>query len=149
MQKTFSPKTGQPDYTNIRWVPVINCVLRYEGKMLLVKRSSDLKLYPDFWNGISGFLDDQQSLEDKVKEEIQEELGMSPDHIQEIRLGTIFHQDAPEYKKTWIVHPLLVDVTTNKVHLDWEAKEFAWVPIQDVQKYNVLPGFDRVLQNFF
>src|SRR3990167_8161696 len=122
MQKPFSPKTGQTDYTNIRWVPVINCVLRYEGKMLLVKRSSDLKLYPDFWNGISGFLDDQQSLEDKAKEEIQ--------------LGTIFHQDAPEYKKTWIVHPLLVDVTTNKVHLDWEAKEFAWVPIQDVQKYN-------------
>src|SRR3989344_4520417 len=72
----FKPKPGQIDYTNVRWAPVINCVLKHNNKFLVVERNKELNFYPGYWNGISGFLDDQRTLAEKVEGEIREELGI-------------------------------------------------------------------------
>lgn len=141
----FKPKRGQVDFTRARWAPVINCVVRCRGKILLVQRSRKLWLYPGYWNGISGFLDDKKSLEEKVKAELKEELGMPAHAVKRVHLGEIFHQEAPQYKKTWIVHPVLVDVTTDTVKLDWEAEDYRWVVMSEVKKLKLLPGFGKVL----
>lgn len=148
-QKPFVPRPGQVDYTNIRWAPVINCLVRYNEKILLVKRSEDLNLYPGYWNGISGFLDDHKSLEQKVKEEIKEELHVQAQDILSIQLGTIFHHEAPQMKKTWIVHPILVHIATDKIRLNWEAAEYAWITPERAKTYKLLPGFGLVLDTFF
>lgn len=145
-KSVFKPKPGQVDFTHARFAPVINCVLRYRGKLLVVKRSESLNFYPGVWNGISGFLDDAKTLEEKITEELHEELGLPKTSIKRIRLGEIFHQDEPKYKKIWIVHPLLVDVTTNKVTLDWEAKEYAWLTEKGIKHLTLLPGFEAVLK---
>lgn len=142
----FKPKPGQVDYTNVRWAPVINCVLKYGDKILVVQRSKELNFYPGYWNGISGFLDDQRSLEEKVKDELSEELGVSASKIKRIRLGEIFDQEAPKYKKTWIVHPVLVEVATDKIKLDWEARSYRWIKLNEAKKLKLLPGFDQVLE---
>ena len=142
----FKLKPGQIDYTNARWAPVINCVVKYKNKILMVQRSKDLNFYPGYWNGISGFLDDKRSFEKKVKDELKEELGLPSKNIIKIKLGEIFHQDAPKYKKSWIVHPVLVEVLDNKIKLDWEARNFKWVKLEDVKKLKLLPGFNDVLK---
>jgi isopentenyldiphosphate isomerase len=142
----FIPKQGQTDFTHIRRAPVINCVVRFERKILVVKRSSELNFYPNCWNGISGFLDDEKTIPEKVKEELREELGISDDHILSIKEAAMLEQEEPKYDKTWIVHPVLVEVDTDEVHLDWEGKEFAWVFPEEAKRYNLLPGFDRVLE---
>ena len=141
----FKAKPGQMDYSKARWCPVVNCVLGHEGKILLVQRSKELPFYPGYWNGISGFLDDQKSLQEKVGEELREELGIGAKQIKKITLGEIFDQEASKYNKTWIVHPILVDVSTDKVKLDWEAKNFAWVTLAKARKMKLLPGFEVVL----
>lgn len=145
--KRFKAKSGQVDFSRARWAPVINCVLLYKDKILIVKRSKSLKFYPGYWNGISGFLDDWRSLEQKVKDEIREELKIPEKNIISIRLGKIFHQEEPKYKKTWIVHPILVIVSTDKVKLDWEAQDYKWVKISEVKKLKLLPGFEKVLKS--
>ncbi len=94
--KPFTPRPGQVDYTHARFAPVINCVLRHNGKVLVVKRSSTLNFYPGLWNGISGFLDDDKTLEEKVKEELREEAGIEAGSIRTITLGAIFHQKEPD-----------------------------------------------------
>jgi len=142
----FKPKPGQIDYTNARWAPVINCVVKYRDKILVVQRSKNLNFYPGYWNGISGFLDDKRSFEQKVKDELMEELGIPNNKIKNIRLGEIFHQEAPKYKKSWIVHPVLIEVSGNKIKLDWEARNFKWVKLEDIKKLKLLPGFDDVLK---
>lgn len=139
-------KPGQVDYTNARWAPVINCVLKHKDKILVVQRSKELDFYPGYWNGISGFLDDKRSFSQKVKDELYEELGIPRKIVKKIRLCEIFHQEAPKYKKTWIVHPVLVEVATNKVKLNWEAKNYKWVRIADAYKLKLLPGFHQVLR---
>ena len=144
--KKFQPKPGQVDFTNIRYAPVVNCVLFHEGKILLVKRSGDLKFYPNVWNGISGFLDDEKGFDEKVKEEIAEEVGVTEENIISIRRGEIFHQDEPRYGKTWIVHPVLVEVKTSAVTLDWEAQRYYWLSANEAKALDLLPGFDEVLR---
>ncbi len=142
----FKPKDGQIDYTSARWAPVINCVVKRGDKILLVKLSPELNFYPGYWNGISGFLDDSRSLEEKVKDELKEEIGIEERDILSIKLCGIFHQEAPEHKKTWIVHAVLAEVKTEKVKLDWESEEYRWVRIEEAKHYKLLPGFERVLE---
>ncbi len=148
-QPKFKPKLGQVDYTNARWAPVINCVLRYGNKILVVQRSESLNFYPGYWNGVSGFLDDQRSLDEKVSDELREELGILKTKIKRIRLGEIFDQEELKYKKTWIVHPVLVEVKTDKVKLDWEARNYKWTTLREAKKLKLLPGFDKVLEKLF
>ena len=145
--KKFQSKSGQVDFSNVRWAPVINCVVKYRGKILLVKRSKSLHFYPGYWNGISGFLDDKRSLEEKVKDELKEEAGIPARSFKKIRLGGIFLQEEPTYGKTWIVHPVLVEVSTAKVRLDWEGEEYRWLTLRQARKLKLLPGFDTVLKN--
>jgi len=144
-EKKFIPKPGQVDFTHVRWVPVLNCVVMYKGRVLLVQRNKSMRLYPGYWNGISGFLDDNKSLTQKVQEELREELEISKKHILSIQLARILNQDAPKYKKTWIVHPVLVKVDTDKVKLDWEAQNYKWVKPSEAKKLDLLPGFEETL----
>lgn len=108
-----------------------------------------MRFYPGLWNGVSGFLDDDRNIEDKVKEELREELGIEANSIQSITLKNIFLQDAPEYKKTWIVHPVLVEVSKDAVTLDWEAQKYEWIKREDVKNFNLLPSFELVLERIF
>jgi len=142
----FKPKPGQIDYSKARWAPVINCVLKFQDKILIIQRSRKLHFYPGFWNGVSGFLDDDKSLEQKVKEEISEELGLREEEVSGISLGEIFDKDELEYKKTWIVHPVLVEVSTDKIKLDWEAQDYKWIPFGEAKKFKLMPGFESVLK---
>ena len=120
--------------------------MEFKGKILIVQRNKNLNFYPNYYNGISGFLDGNKSLEEKVKEEIQEELGLKSSAVKSISLGNIFRQNAPKYDKTWIVHPVLVRVKTDKIKLDWEAQSFKWIDIDDAQKFKLLPGFSRIIK---
>ncbi len=145
----FIPREGQIDYTHIRYAPVINCVLRYGQKILIVQRSAGMRLYPNLWNGISGFLDDDRNIEEKVKEELREELGITEEAIVSMTLGNVFLQDAPQYKKTWIVHPIVVDVSMQAVTLDWEARDFKWIMLEQARNFDLMPGFNLVLERLF
>jgi len=144
--KKFKPKSGQIDFTNAHWAPIINCVLQYKDKILVVKRSKNLRLYPGYWNGISGFLDDNKSLKEKVLEEIKEEVGLNKKNVISIHLGQIFDQEEPKYKKIWITHPVLVRVNTDKIKLDWEAQDYKWIDLKELKKLKLLPSFDLVVK---
>ena len=142
----FKPKPGQIDYTKARWAPVINCVVYYQGKILLVQRSKNLNFYPNYWNGVSGFLDDKKSLVQKAEEELKEELGIAKKQIKSLTMGEIFHQEAPKYKKTWIVHPVLVEMKSDKIKLNWETQDCKWTRLKDAKRMKLMPGFEKVLE---
>lgn len=144
-RRIFKPKPGQIDYTRVRYAPVINCVVRYRGNILVVRRSRELRAYPGLWNGISGYLDDHKDLEEKVREELREEAGIRSADIRKISIGELFHQDAPELKKTWIVHPVLVELTTDRVRLNWEAEEYRFVAPLRAARLPTVPGFKKVI----
>ncbi len=146
MPHTFTPRAGQTDYTHIHWAPVMNCVVMHNKKILVLQRSAKVNFYPEYWNGISGFLDDDRSLLQKVKEELREEAGIQASKIKSIRLAEIFDQPDKKSKKTWIVHPIIVEVITDQIKLDWESQNFGWFTLKELKKLNLLPGFELVLE---
>lgn len=145
----FTPKAGQVDYTNIRYAPVVNTVVTKDGKVLLMQRSKELRLYPGYWNGVSGFLDDNRRIEDKVLEELSEELGLSKSDIVSLKRGTPILQEAEEYGKTWLVVPMLAVIKIEDFKLDWEASQAKWFEPRQIEKLKLLPGFKAVISQFF
>jgi 8-oxo-dGTP pyrophosphatase MutT (NUDIX family) len=137
----------QVDFTNIRYAPVMNIVVQNtEGDILIVQRSNDVGFYPGSWNGIGGFLDDDQDFEEKVTAELHEETGITNDQIRSVELGPIFHDDAPEYNKTWIIHPVRVRITGDIGDTDWEADQAQWIAPDEIGQYQVIPSFLTVLE---
>lgn len=145
----FVPKPGQVDYTSVRYAPVVNTLVTDESKLLLVKRSQKLNLYPGVWNGVSGFLDDNQTIETKIKQELAEELGLQLKSIDSLKVGQPFIQEAPEYAKTWIVIPALATIKNKKIILDWEAEKAQWFKPEDIKSLKLMPGFEKVIKEFF
>lgn len=144
----FVPRKGQVDYTNIRYAPVVNTVVTCDGKFLLVQRSPDMRLYPGYWNGVSGFLDDNRSIEEKVEQELREELGIAAEQIKSLERGQVLLQEAPDYHKTWLVVPVLARVETVGFTLDWEAQRAKWCEPIEISKLDLLPGFREVINQF-
>jgi ADP-ribose pyrophosphatase YjhB (NUDIX family) len=106
-----------------------------------------MDFYPGLWSGVAGFLDDEKSLEEKAREELREELGMGEEDIEKMEFGEVFDQDEPKYKKTWVIHPVLVKVKKKEIKLDWEAEDCKWINPKGVEKFDLSPGFDKVLEN--
>lgn len=148
-ERIFKARLGQTDYTNARWAPVVSCVLKHGDKILIVKRSHDMKIYPNLWNGIGGFLDDEKSLEEKIREELGEETGITENEIISIKYGEVFDLDDPSIGKTWVIHPALVEISTDKIVLDWEAEEYKWISPKEVENFEVAAGFARIVKSFF
>ncbi len=148
-EPVFIPKEGQVDFTNVRWCPVINCIVVHNGKFLLVERSQSMRLYPAHWNGVAGFIDDASDLETKVHEEITEELGVRIEDIGEIKLCGVFLEEAPAVGKTWIVHAVKVELLKVDISLDWEATKYEWVMYPVTDGRLMLPGLPTVLDVVF
>lgn len=148
-QPKFIPKPGQIDYTDIRYAPTVNIVVTSNGKIFCVKRSADMRLYPNLWDWICGFLDDDKSIEEKAREELFEELGLTADGIVELMRGQPWIDEAPEYKKTWIIIPVLAEVREDSFTLDWEASEGAWFTPAELKKLDMVPGSLRTAAEFF
>lgn len=148
-REKFKPEKGQVDYTHARFAPALNCVVMHGGKILIVRRSRAMRLYPGSWNGIGGFLDDEKTFEEKVKQELKEELGIRASGIISLRRGEIFEAAEPKYKKVWIIFPVLAKVKTDRIELDWEAEEYRWIKLEDANKFDLTPSFKGVLKRLF
>lgn len=148
-EPTFVPKPGQVDFTHIRYAPVLNVIVVHNGNVLMVRRAPDLKFYPSYWHCIAGFLDDDQSIEEKVAEELREELGWQSDDFEVVRRGQVRIDESPKYHKTYIVVPVLVEAKSNAVRLDWEASEAKWFAPERIKELKLLPDFLEVLGQFF
>jgi isopentenyldiphosphate isomerase len=153
MEIKFIPKPGQIDYTNVRYAPTINCIVKCQDEFLLVQRSLDSNFYPGYWNGISGFLDDNKDINQKVEEELFEELNIEKDAIVSIKIGKLLYKDEKEYNKTWIVFPILVEIKSKDLNLNFENHKFQWFKINEIDNiiktHNLMFYIEEILTMFF
>jgi 8-oxo-dGTP pyrophosphatase MutT (NUDIX family) len=143
----FKPKPGQIDYTKAKRAPAVNCIVRYKDRILLVQRAPELLYYPNCWNGVSGFLDDEKNIYEKAKEELLEEIGISEKDIVSMKAEEPIEMKSERYDKAFIVSPMLVEVKTDKVKLNWEAQDFEWVKPEEIEKFDVLEGFLEIVKS--
>jgi len=139
---------GRIDYTNSKIAPVITIFVKHKGKILLLKRSNKVLEYKNLWNAVSGYLDELKPIEDKVKEELKEEIGVEEDNITKIHIGKIYKFADKKIHKTWIIVPVVVELKRKpKIQLDWEHSEYRWIAPQDLKKYPTVPKLQESWQN--
>lgn len=138
---------GRIDYTMALKCPVINVIVAHHGRVLLLKRSDKVMAYKGKWNCIGGFLDEVGTIEDKIYEELREELS-----VLSLLVERIVYVDPVEVvdsaiDRTWLIQPALVVLKEQPIiTLDWEHTDYAWVAQDEVEKYDTVKGLDALIK---
>jgi ADP-ribose pyrophosphatase YjhB (NUDIX family) len=118
---------------------VVTVFLRHEGKILLLRRSERVGSYRGRWAGVAGYLDADPLAQ--AMTEIGEETGLSAADVHLVGRGRAVAVDDAELGRRWTVHPFLFDVAEpERVRLDWEHTEAAWVRPGEILERETVPG---------
>lgn len=129
------------DLMDINERRVVTCILRRQGKLLLLKRSRKVSTNQGRWAGVSGFIERGERPEETALKEVVEETGIRNARL-EGRAKVVSIRDSCY---VWKIHPFLFEVGEEEVVLDWEHTECAWLTREEIEGYDTVPGFRLVL----
>lgn len=116
---------------------VVTCFLRHRGEVLLVRRSGGVGSYRGRWGAISGFVEEDDPLQDALRE-IAEETGLEG-AVRLVKRGEPFAFVDEGEGRRWRVHPFLFDADSREARLDWEAREGVWVSPAEILARETVP----------
>lgn len=124
---------------------VVSIFLKHKGKYLILKRSDKVSTFRNVWGSVSGRIEnnDWDDVETSMRE-IEEETGIKRENLRLLRKGEPFELLAEERK--WIVHPMLFESLTDKVNLNWENVDFAWIDEKDLGKFKTVEKLNTTLE---
>jgi ADP-ribose pyrophosphatase YjhB (NUDIX family) len=124
---------------------VVTVFLRYQGKILLLKRSAEVGTYQNKWAGVSGYLEADPLVQ--AYTEVLEETSLEREDISPPLPGEPLDIFDDETQQAWRVYPFLADVTDpGKIRLDWENVEMRWVAPTEISRSDTVPGLDEALK---
>ncbi len=126
---------------------VVTCVLLYEDKLLLLKRSNKVGTHKRKWACVSGYVEEGDVISERAMKEVEEETGLSPNSIKLEREGVPVKFFDEAEGKTWIVHPFLFRSNTGDVKIDWEHTEYRWIKPSDIERYDIVPKLKEVVES--
>src|SRR4051794_7149562 len=68
---------GRLDYSDAPEAAVVDCYVTHSYRLLILKRAQPLAGSLTAWHVVSGYLDEECTLQEKVFEEVFEEIGVS------------------------------------------------------------------------
>lgn len=122
---------------------VVTGIVKSKGKVLILKKSSKDRNYPNRWSFCSGYIKEFESAEDTVLREVKEETGLD---AKIVKKGVLFQANDKSNGKNWVIMPFLCEVKSKNVQLDHENVEFRWVNYKDIKKYPTVPGLQKDLK---
>ncbi len=148
-QKLPQFKDGRINYSLSNEAPVLTVFVMYKNKLLLLKRSNQVRTYQGKWNTVAGYLDDyHQTLKEKIHEELREETGITPQIIQNYFYGSCYQFTDNKSNKTWIVFPAKVILTKKPtITLDWEHTKYQWIKPEDISSFDTVPNLRKSLSS--
>lgn len=138
---------GRINYTNADKAPCLSCFIKYKDEILLLKRSDKVMAYKGKWFCLGGFIDEPKPISQKVLEELHEELGLSENDVESVKIFPPYeHKDV----KTWILHPVLVELKCRPdIRLDWEHTDFIWASKEGLDELDLPASVRRALRAVF
>jgi 8-oxo-dGTP pyrophosphatase MutT (NUDIX family) len=135
--------------TQPKKINVVTVFLEHDKKILLLKRSQKAGTMKGLWAGISGYMENSDSLAQALKE-INEETGLSNEKLNLIRAGQPL--EATESNNPdiiWVVHPYLFHSSTDVIKIDWEHDQSRWINPNEIQSYNTVPKLKEALASVY
>ena len=81
----------------MRSTKIVTSFLRNNDKVLILKRSDKVKTMKGLWAGVSGIIENNELPLKRAKIEIFEELGITEDHINLVKIGKEMRVNSPQY----------------------------------------------------
>lgn len=132
----------------MRATKIVTSFIRDNGKLLILKRSDEVKSMKGLWAGISGIIEKNEEPLTRAKIEIFEEVGITEDKINLIKATEEIRIVSPQYKNhEWEIFPFLFEVNNPKITLNWENSDFKWISIEELENYETVPSLQKVLFN--
>lgn len=138
---------GRIDYHTSDTAPVATVFVEYAGRVLLMKRSNKVRTYRRKWNTVAGYLDTLEPLQDKIYEELREEIGLEPEDVESIKVGETYTFKDKEIGLTWITYPVLVTLKRKpEIKLQEEHTQYRWIKPEELKTYEIVPKIDLALK---
>ena len=93
---------------------------------------------------MSGYLEGEEQPLTRAVTEIREELGLSTDQIELVRIGEKVRAYDEQNDTVWIINPFLFK-SNSTVKLDWENTEYKWVLPLELVKFETVPKLREAL----
>ena len=130
---------------------IVTNFLRFEDKILILRRSGKVGTYKGKWAGVSGYIEkDDINPENRAKIEIFEETGLTEKEIKLVKEGNPLDVVDNRENILWIVHPFLWDASTDRIKIDWEHLELKWIAsIDELDDLNTVPNLKETLKEVY
>jgi len=103
----------------------------YQGKLLILKRGSTAPWMPNKWSLVGGSVDAGETPEEAAYRECVEETGLKPKQLT--------YQYEKQTKSIGIIYYFTAKLSTNKIVLDYENSEYAFISKSDIKKFDFVP----------
>jgi nicotinamide-nucleotide amidase len=131
---------------NFRIKQVVTCILEFEKKVLVLRRSDQVSTYQGCWAGVSGYIEKTPDIQALV--EIKEETGLDEKNVILICKGKPLEVTDTALKTTWIVHPYLFHVNNPAmIRLDREHEEAKWIDPGELGHYTTVPNLKEAMDS--
>ncbi len=128
-------------------IPVVECLIVKDEKVLLLKRSETSKKFPGYWIGPGGHVDENEDILTAAIREVEEETGVKVGDA-EIKLKAIAIGNHSDRGETYLVHYFLIHLGSEQKIVDSDEGDSSWVPLQEVIKMEkVFPPFKYYLEH--
>ena len=125
-------------------IKIVTCFLLYQDRLLLLKRSAQLRRYPGKWGAVSGHLENGVSPQEQAFTEILEETGIGKDDLKLLSAGGPLQVVDNDIGVEWVVYPFLFEIINpGTIRLDWEHDSFCWISLNDINRYDTVPGLEN------
>ncbi|MEK6957341.1 MAG: NUDIX domain-containing protein [Thermoproteota archaeon] len=132
----------------MRATKIVTCFITNENKILLLKRSDEVKSMKGLWAGVSGIIEKDEPPLARAKREIFEEIGLHEGQIKLLKSEKEMRIVSPQYKNhEWLVFPFLFGAENQTIKLNWENSDYRWISIDEIKNFETVPSLDKVLLN--
>lgn len=123
---------------------IVTSFLFKDDKVLLLKRSDKVGTFRGKWAGVSGFIEDENSLEAALRE-IKEETGVDTKYLELLKIGTPFDINDTVNDTIWSINPFLFLFKGEEIKIDWEHDSFEWIYPKDIDNFEIVTNLKKTL----
>ncbi len=127
------------------FIGVDNIIINNKGEILLAKRSDSVKTYPGMWNLISGDIEWGETVEEALKREAMEEVGVG---VEIVRFtGRYYDRKGRHPTKTVICLPHICRIVSGepKINSLREISEVRWFRPEEIRKLDLAYDHKQML----
>ncbi|MFA6251075.1 MAG: NUDIX hydrolase [Candidatus Paceibacterota bacterium] len=129
------------------WVGVDAIIVNNDGKIFLQKRSTSMRAFPDYWGLVGGWMEWDETVEEALKREAQEEVGVEIEVIKFI--GKYYDPKGRHPTKTSIALPHICKIVSGepKVNQISEVQDIGWFTPEEVSKMDLAYDHKQMLKD--